>query len=180
MSVWLERAAIVIASLILSIGLIALLSGFFAGRDQAGVSGTGNVPGQQFQDLGHAQLHPGQQRPAYNSNPPTSGAHIPAPITSDESQLSNDQILQALESGDVVILYGTATPPPGLGELARSLGRFTPPLAGAGQAVVLGRRSTVSGLIALAWARMLRVQSVRDPALQQFVQQTLGRGAPGR
>jgi Protein of unknown function (DUF3105) len=179
-SIWLERAAILIASLILSVGLIALLSGFFAGRDQAGVSGTGNVPGQQYRDLGHAHLRPGDPRPAYDSNPPTSGAHFPTPITADEARLTNDQILQALEAGDVVIVYGTATPPPGLAELARSSGRFTPQLAAAGQAVVLGRRDAVRGLIALAWTRLLRTQSASDPALQQFVQQTLGRGAPGR
>ena len=94
MSIWLERLAIVIASLILSIGLIAVLSGFFAGRDQAGVSGTGSVAGQQFKDLGHAQLRPGEPRPAYNSNPPTSGAHIPVPVTADPRDLSDDQLLQ--------------------------------------------------------------------------------------
>ncbi len=169
-----------IASLILSAGLIALLSGFFAGRDQAGVSGAGNIPGQQFPDLGHAHLRLGQPRPAYNSNPPTSGAHFPVPITADQSQLSNDQLLEALETGDVVILYGSSTPPPALHALTRTTGSFTPALAAAGQSVVLGRRPGTSGLIALAWARLLHAQSASDPALQQFVQQTLGRGAPGR
>jgi hypothetical protein len=179
-SIWLERTAILIASLILSIGLVALLSGFFAGRDQAGVSGTGGVPGQHLQDLGHAHLRAGDPRPPYDSYPPTSGAHLPTPITADEAQLNNDQILQALEVGDVVILYGTAAPPPGLRELAQTYGRFTPQLAAAGQAVVLGRRAGIRGLVALAWRRLFRIQSASDPALQQFVQQTLGRGAPGR
>ena len=41
----LERVAIVVASLALSFGLIALLSGFFAGRDQAGVAITQTGPG---------------------------------------------------------------------------------------------------------------------------------------
>jgi hypothetical protein len=179
-SIWLERAAIVIAALILSVGLIAVLSGFFAGRDQAGVSGSGSIPGQHFRDLGHALLGPSQPRPAYDSNPPTSGAHLPAAVTSTGAQLSDDQVLEALQSGDVVILYGTTAQPPGLRAFASAAGQFTPALAAAGQAIVLGRRPGVSGLLALAWTRMLHVSSATDPALQQFVQQTLGRGAPGR
>ena len=55
----LELVAIVVASLALSIGLIILLSGFFAGRDQAGVAGGATGPGQAFTDLGHRALAPG-------------------------------------------------------------------------------------------------------------------------
>jgi hypothetical protein len=175
----LERGAIVVASLALSIGLIAALSGFFAGRDRAGVSGASSIVGQQFPDLGHAHLRPGEPRPVYNSDPPTSGAHIPEPVLLNENVLNDDQLLEALEVGDVVIMYGTRRPPNGLPALARSLaGRFTPALAAAGQAVVLARRPATSGLIALAWTRMLHARSPRDPSLRQFIQQSLGRGAP--
>ena len=41
----LERIAIVVASLVLSIGLIAVLSGFFASHDPAGVSVTASPVG---------------------------------------------------------------------------------------------------------------------------------------
>ena len=85
----LERLAIVIASLALSVGLIALLSGFFAGRDQAGVSGTASQLGVQFRDQGDAQLRPGQPHPAYDSNPPTSGPHVPEPVSRDNAELGN-------------------------------------------------------------------------------------------
>jgi Protein of unknown function (DUF3105) len=176
----LERVAIGLASLALSFGLIAVLSGFFAGRDKAGVSGPAGVVGQQFKDLGHAHLRPGEPRPAYNSNPPTSGAHIAEPVLVNESRLNVDQLLEALEVGDVVITYGGRHPPPGLQPLARSLGgRFTPSLAAAGQAVLLARRPGTTGLIALAWTRMLRVATPSSPLLRGFTQQWLGRGATG-
>ena len=110
----LERIAIVVASLILSVGLIAVLSGFFQNHDPAGVSGSGAVAGQQFPDLGHAHLSPGELRPPYNSDPPTSGAHVPEPVLRDDSTITNDQLLEALEVGDIVIMYGTRQPPPGL------------------------------------------------------------------
>lgn len=177
----LERVAIGVASLILSVGLIAILSGFFAGRDQAGISGIANRIGEQFPDLGHAHLAPGQPRPRYDSDPPTSGAHVPEPVLRDESALDNDQLLQALEVGNVVILYGHRSPPPGLRALAQSVAApFTPELARAGQAVILARRRGTVGLIGLAWSRLVRVSAPNDPLLKEFAQVWLGRGAPGR
>jgi Protein of unknown function (DUF3105) len=175
-----ERIAIGLASLALSLGLIALLSGFFAGRDAAGVSGgTATVAGQRFPDQGDVHLGPGDLRPPYNSDPPTSGPHLVSPVVRQGAALRDDGLLTALEVGDVVIVYGTPQPPAALMRLADAVGgRFTPALAAAGQAVVLMRQPGTVGVIALAWTRMLRVASANDPALVEFAQQWLGRGAP--
>ncbi len=177
----LERIAVVLASLVLSIGLIALLSGFFAGRDQAGVSGGQHGPGEAFADQGSALLAPGQPRPGYDSNPPTSGAHAPQPVLRDGAQLTDDQLLSALALGDVVIIYAAPAPPPGLRTLATAVASpFSPALAAAGQAVILARRTGTTGLIGLAWAHMARVTGPQDPLLRQFAAFWLGRGAPRR
>ena len=169
-----------LASLALSIGAIAALSGFFAGRDAAGISGNADGPGLTFRDLGHAHLRPGELRPAYDSVPPTSGAHVPVPVTRELTQLSGDQLLQALELGDVVIFYGGRTPPPGLTRLAHSVAApFTPALAAAGQAVILARRPQTVGLLGLAWTRMVRVSAPNDSLLRAFAESWLGKGAPG-
>lgn len=176
----LERVAIVVASLALSVGLIILLSGYFAGRDQAGVSGGSSGPGQAFTDLGHRALAPGQPRPHYNSNPPTSGAHVRAYVTRNEVALTDDQLLQALQVGDVVIVYGSRRPPAGLEQFARSQAPpVTAALAATGDAVILAPRPGTAGIVALAWAHLLRVHQPSDPALGQFVGYWLGRGAPG-
>jgi Protein of unknown function (DUF3105) len=176
-----ERIVIVIASLALSIGLILLLSGYFAGRDQAAVSGGTTGPGQAFSDLGHAALRAGQPHPAYNSDPPTSGPHVPEAVPADGATLNDDQLLQALQVGNVVIAYGTRQPPPALTAFARSVApRFTPALAAGGDAVILDHRPRTTGLVGLAWAHLIRVQTASDPALAQFVAFWLGRGAPGR
>ncbi len=177
----LEWTAIVVVSLLIAFGLIALLSGFFAGRDTAGVSGAGGEPGLVFRDLGHAHLSPGQPHPPYDSNPPTSGAHVPEPVTADGLELNNNQLLQALQLGNVVFMYGTPSPPSGLQALARSIsGPFSPSLAASGEAVILARRPRVAGVIGLAWAHAVQVYRVNDPLLPQFAQYWLGRGAPGR
>jgi hypothetical protein len=176
----LERVAIVLVSLVLSIGVIALSSGFFASHDAANVSGAQVQPGQGLPDQGHAVLQPGELRPVYNSDPPTSGPHIPEPVLLDNTELNNDQLLQALELGDVVIMYGQPAPPPGLTAFARSLSApFSPALARAGQAVILARRPRTVGLIGLAWRRMIRVQTPSDHRLHEFVQFWLGGGAAG-
>lgn len=174
-----ERIAIAVASLVLSVGLIALLSGFFAGRDQAGVSGAANGPGQAYKDLGHAVLGPGQARPAYSSNPPTSGPHIPRAVVRDGAPLSDDQLLQALQVGDIVIFYGTRQAPPALTRFVNSAAPpFTPSLAATGNAVIVAPRAGTVGLVAAAWGHLASVKTAADPPLGQFVSFWLGRGAP--
>jgi uncharacterized protein DUF3105 len=181
LGVVLERIAIAVASLALAFGLIALLSGFFAGRDQAGVSAVVTGPGRALPDLGHAHLKPGAPHPRYDSDPPTSGAHVPVLVRHDQRRLSTDQLLQALEEGNVVVMYGGQKPAPGLRTLALSLAPpFTPALAAAGQAVILARRLGIRGLLGLAWAHAITVPGPKDPQLRTFIQFWLGRGVPGR
>jgi uncharacterized protein DUF3105 len=177
-AVALERLAIALASLALSVGLIALLSGYFAGHDAAGVAGSAIAPGQPFADLGHRHLLPGQPASAYDSVPPTSGAHHVVAITRDQSPLSDDQLLTALEAGDVVVLYPPPRPPAALRTLAAQLApTFSPGLAAAGQALILAPRLGVKGLVALGWAHLFRAGSATDPGLAQFITYWLGRGA---
>ncbi len=171
-----------VVSVAIAVGVIAVLSGgLLAGRDNPGVSDAPGGPGVRFHDQGDTYLRPGRPRPAYDSRPPTSGAHVPTAVTRDGSVLSDDQLLQALSVGDVVLVYGTRRPPAGLRALADATAPpFTVPLATSGQAVILARRPGTPGVIGLAWAHMLRVAGPSDPALRAFVGFWLGRGAPHR
>jgi hypothetical protein len=174
-----ERLLIAAVSLAISIGVIALLSGgLLAGRDTPGINGTAAGPGVAFRDQGDLHLRPGDLEPIYDSNPPTSGPHIPAAIIRNGATLSNDQLLQALQVGDVVLMYGTRRPPAGVAQLANSVAPpFTAALAASGGAVVLAQRPGTAGVIGLAWAHMQRVATAGDPALRSFTQFWLGRGA---
>ncbi|MGH2872858.1 MAG: DUF3105 domain-containing protein [Solirubrobacteraceae bacterium] len=172
-----ERLAIVVAALAISIGVIALLSGgLLAGHDVPGVTGATAGPGVRYADQGAAQLRPGDLEPVYDSDPPTSGPHVPTPVTLDGAPLSDYQLLQALQVGDVVFVYGTRRPPAGLARLAAEIAPFTPALAATGGSVVLASRPGISGIVALAWTRMLRVADAGDPQLRSFAQYWLGRG----
>ena len=175
----LEPLAIVVVSLAIAVGLIIALSGGpLTGRDTPGVQGPSAQAGTTFRDLGDGTLGPGQQRPRYDSDPPTSGAHRAAAVRADESELTDDQLLSALALGDVVVMYGTHRPPAALRQLAGTVAApFSTALAAAGQAVILARRPGTSGLLAVAWTRIVSVRSAADPRLRSFILLWLGRGA---
>jgi hypothetical protein len=179
-----RRAAGVIATAVLAVaGGIGLLL-FFVGRDEApvdkGDKQTGvKGPGQVFGDLGAKHVPPSQRgRAHYNSDPPTSGPHVLEPVRRDETVLTTDQILHALELGNVVLVYGSGSPPAGLRALAEKVsgGPFEPALVQAGQSVILARRPGTKGVVGLAWRHLWRAPSAADPELRRFAEFWLGRG----
>lgn len=150
-----------------------------ASRDESGVGG-GNAPGTLEPDRGARHLGAGAPRTPVSppGKPPTSGPHRPVAVTRDAAPLSEDQLLQALELGNVVIAYDAPEPPAALRELQRDVaGEFTPELADAGQAVILDRRPGVNGPVALAWRRRLVASSPTDPQLRAFAEAWLALGA---
>jgi hypothetical protein len=80
-----------------------------------------------------------------------------------------------------VLVHGTSPPPGELLNLQEALsGPFDPGLAEAGQQVILVRRPKAGEQVqALAWRRSLRGVGAADPALRDFAEAWLGKGAPG-
>ena len=169
---------IALAALVVTAGALALAVLVLSSRDDAAVHAPAG-PGQSYPDRGARHITPAQRGSVrYDSEPPVSGPHVPVPVTRDGAALSDDQILQALEAGNVVLVYGTRTTPRALRLLAADVaGPFDPALVRAGQAVVLARRPGTRGVIALAWTRLLRVPGTGDPRLRAFAEAWLGRGA---
>ena len=138
-------------------------------------SDTGPV-GRLLPDQGDAHTAP----PAgfhYATDPPASGPHRPTPVRRDGA-LTRDQLLTALEAGNVVLVYGAAADLPELRAIQEdAAGPFDPTLASAGQAVILDRRAGTTGVIALGWRRMLQVAHATDPRLRSAADEWLGKGA---
>ncbi|HET6448104.1 MAG TPA: DUF3105 domain-containing protein [Conexibacter sp.] len=157
----LRRLGIALLTLLVALGGFVLVVLFFEGRDSSQVpDGAGDrpAPGQVVTD---------QRR-----------ARVAAPIRRDAVALSEDQLLHALELGDVVLVYGTRTPPQQLRALQRQVsGPFDPVLAANGAAVILAYRAGTDGVVALAWRRILRAPRVGDPAIEDFADHWLGRAA---
>lgn len=165
-------AAGIIGALVLFAGLYAL-STVVSSRDDAEVQRSAG-PGAEEPDRGAEHRPAGDRR---EPDPPTSGPHAPDLITRDARALSDDQILHALELGDVVLVYPGREPPAELAAVQEGVGGpFDAELAAAGQAVVLARVPGASGVQALAWRRRLRAARAGDPGVRTFAEYWLGRG----
>ena len=158
------------AGVLLAIAGLIVLVIVFGARDDPQVAGAPEGPGALQPDRGF-----GHNRAAAVEDPwPTSGPHLPELVTRDRRRLSDDQILHALELGNVVILY--EGPDPGaLVEVQREVaGPFDAEVAAAGQAVILARRDGAGEAAALAWRRVL--ESADPAALREFAEAWLGQG----
>ena len=165
--------AVALVGVVAGAGILALVR-FFAARDDAEVVAAAG-PGQRVP--GRCAAH-GRSDGAPSSRPPTSGTHRPALLRRDGGEISDDELLHALELGNVVVTYEGARPPRALETLrAEVAGPFDVELAAAGQAVLLVPHPAADGITALAWARRLRSQDAADPALRDFVEHWLGQGA---
>jgi len=170
---------VLIGVVVLAGGIFGLLA-LFNARDDAGVSeGASAGPGQVFPDRGAEHLSGSERAPrAPADQPPTSGPHRPDNVGRDARRITEDQLLHALELGDVVLAYGTRRPPPELRALQRDVaGPFDAELAAAGQAVILARRPGLDGVVALAWRHAQRARDPGDPAVRRFAEAWLGKGA---
>jgi hypothetical protein len=171
--------ALVSAVLLLAAGLAVLLI-VATGRDAPGVheQAAQKGPGTLLPDHGDGHTTTPARVHEQGGGPPASGPHRAVPVSADRRPLSDDQILHALESGDVVLVYGTPAPPAQLPAIQADVaGPFRPPLARTGQAVILTRRPGIRGVVALAWRRRLVARSAADPRLRDFADYWLGQGA---
>lgn len=168
------RALVIVAVAAAGVAVAVLL---FTSRDESQIAPV-DGPGIEYRDLGARHLRTGEAAPGrYASDPPTSGAHRPQAIVRDRSKLTDDQVIHALELGDVVLFYGTSRPPAALTALADELsGPFDAQLVAAGQAVVLARRPGTPGVIAAAWRHLQPARAPGDPAIRAFTEYWLGRG----
>jgi hypothetical protein len=159
-----RRLLPVLAGLVIvGAGLFGLLT-LFSDRDSAGLS-TGAAAGP-----GSFETRPG--------DPPSSGTPAGEPPPR-ERRLGDQAIVDALAAGNVVLVYGSAAPPPELtGMRADATGDFDPGLAAAGQMAYLVRRAGTEGVQALAWQRRLRSDDPADPLLRDFIDAWLGKGRP--
>ena len=172
----LERVGGILLGVAALVGVVALLTT----RDRSTFHGPSG-PGIQVPDLGNARAAPGSTPTSRGATPPASGPHAPVPVQRDGVRLSADQVLRALELGDVVVVYRSPSAEPVLRALSDAAAApFSPGLAAAGDALVLDRDPRYRGVTALAWRHVLHARNAADPALGGFVSYWLGLGARHR
>jgi Protein of unknown function (DUF3105) len=168
----------VAAALLVVGGVVAVLA-IFTARDDAPVSDVSG-PGELQADKGNRHLPAGEHVPSTGlTDPPTSGPHHVRLVMRDRRVLSPDEILHALELGDVILFYSAARPPAPLRTVQRDVsGPFDAEVAAAGQQVILARLPGSGPVTAAAWRRLLRVDDPADPRVREFAEAWLGRGTP--
>jgi hypothetical protein len=172
----LRRAVVVVLGVVVVVAALVGLMLVISSRDDSQLSAAPAGPGQLQPDRGAS--HDAAAEPS-GATPPTSGTHLPDLVTRDRTRLTDDQILHALELGNVVILYDAPDPGAGLEQLQEEIsGPFDAELAAAGQAVILARRAGAGPATALAWRRVLQTDDPTDPELREFAEAWLGRGLP--
>jgi hypothetical protein len=160
----LRRALLVVVGVVLAVAAMAAVALVVTSRDDSPVAGAIEGPGEVQPD---------------GADPPASGPHGDELVTRDRTRITDDQLVRALELGNVVILYDGARPAPALVRLQKDVaGPFDAELAAAGQAIILARRPGAGPATALAWKRILRAGDPADPALRAFAEFWLGRGIP--
>lgn len=135
-------------ALVVGLAAVVALIAFFNSRDDAGVDTGGGA-----------------------------AAQVPGEVFDQPQQYLDARQVTLLRRGDVYVVSASARAPALVGLRDALSGPPDPVLEAAGQAVVLVQKPGVEGVVALAHGHRLVTQDPADPALEQFAEHWLGRGA---
>src|SRR5262245_25032314 len=144
--------------------VVAALVGWFAYRASA------DLPGERFADQGnlHIQSASDPHEP-YNSEPPTSGPHLPyiAPWGVHTRPIPNELQVDNLEDGGVMVQYNCTCP-----ELVEKLRAIVSRYE---KFVILAPYPTMKSRIALtAWTRLDRFEELDESRVVRFIDRYRG------
>jgi len=139
----------------------AVVVGYLAYQSSAG------LPGKSFPDQGNAHIQSAAEpHVAYNSNPPTSGPHLPyiAPWGVHTEAIPKELQVHNLEDGGVVVQYNCPTPCPELVDKLKAV------VVGHSRHVVLAPYPGMKQRIALtAWTRLDEFDEFDEARVQNFI-----------
>jgi len=140
--------------------MLVVVIGYFAYRAQA------DLPGVRMADQGNAHIASADQpHEPYNSDPPTSGPHLPyvAPWGVHTRPIQRELQVHNLEDGGVVIQYNCECP-----DVVARLRKIVGPYS---TQVVLAPYPTMKSTIALtAWTRLETLDAVDESRIMRFIQ----------
>lgn len=140
---------------------VAVVVGYFAYRAGA------DLPGTRLDDQGNAHIQmEGEAHPPYNSDPPTSGAHLPyiAPWGIHTAPIARELQVHNLEDGGVMVQYRCDSPCPDLAaKLAEIVKRYE-------TQVILAPYPGMRPRIALtAWTRLDAFDDFDEARIVRFI-----------
>ncbi len=136
------------------------------------------LPGQFLDDQGRQHLAPGQTYDFYNSDPPTSGPHAPAPAPwgSYDRPIPKETLVHNLEHGGILILYNCPGGCPGDVE---QLKQFAERYLNEGRKLILAPYPGMDHKFALvAWTYLDGFDELDPNRIFRFMEANLGLQAP--
>jgi hypothetical protein len=127
-----------------------------------------NLPGERFASQGNVHIRDvDTPHVPYNSDPPTSGAHVGnlAPWGSYDTLLPDELLVHNLEDGGVILYYALGTPEENEAEIEA----LEDVARGFHRVVIAPRESMPTRYALTAWQRLQRYDEIDADAMRAFI-----------
>lgn len=126
-----------------------------------------NLPGERFRSQGNVHIQEGAEHPEYNSNPPTSGWHLPGLISwgSYDYLVSDEGVIHNMEDGGVVLWYAYGTPE----ENEERIAALEEVASGYRRIVIAPREDMPTTYALTAWQRLQRFEEIDREGMRKFI-----------
>lgn len=129
-------------------------------------------PGIAVADQGREHIPAGRPHPAYNSNPPTSGWHYPAPAPWGfyPNEIPDEVLVHNLEHGGIWISYKNPDDTEVVDKLTALVRQFPK------KVIVTLRKKNDSRIAVAAWARLLKLEQYDEKQIRDFIRAFRNKG----
>lgn len=127
-----------------------------------------NRPGEKFASLGNVHLLSlNSPHVPYNSDPPTSGPHMPslAPWGSHFEPQPDEYVIHNMEDAGVVLWYDMGTPE----ENAERVAQLEDVSRGYNRIIIVPRENLGSQYVLTAWQRLQRFDEIDEEGMRRFI-----------
>lgn len=127
---------------------------------------------EEFEIVGRQHIAEGTSGSGYNSDPPTSGSHWPAPVKNGiyEDQIPDERTIHNLEHGYVWITYKNEISPEDKRKLEEIVRKDD------WKIIISPREKNENSIILVAWGRLLRLDNLDQQKVEDFIRIYRNRG----
>ena len=165
-----QRLSLIAVGVVVVLGVAAWL---VRGALRSGsATGSPPLPVVDYPIQGRDHIGLGQLHPAYNSNPPTSGWHYPAPADWGfyNEELPDELLVHNLEHGGIWLSYRSAEDTELINQLAALIKRYR-------SKVIITRRSRNDTPLAVAaWGHLMKLDHYDNAAIVTFINRFKNQG----
>jgi hypothetical protein len=167
-----QRLSLIAVTVVVVLGAtVWLVRGAMQSRSASGL-GSASLPIVDYPIQGRDHIQIGQPHPAYNSNPPTSGWHYPAPADWGyyNEELPDEMLVHNLEHGGIWLSYRST-------EDTELINQLVALLRGYRSKVIITQRSRNDTRLAVAaWGHLMKLDRFDNAAIVTFINRFKNQG----